>query len=457
MTLREEAEWIMKCAIRDAQPDEAVARALKNKTFGNGKVLLVAIGKAAWQMAKSAITQCGSRIDGGIVITKYGHVQGNLYPLVCFEAGHPVPDDNTYLATEKALNLVSGLSEEDTVLFLISGGGSALFEKPLVSSADMEDVTRQLLASGADIVEMNTIRKRLSMVKGGRFAQLVKPARVYTIILSDILGDPPDMIASGPAYPDPSTCSMAQQIIQKYHLSFSEKVMRCLQEETPKTLDNVETVVTGSVRGLCESAEKTLRDLGYDPFVLTASLNCEARQAGSFLAAIAREKIHTDRNLAFLAGGETVVHLTGHGKGGRNQEIALSAAQGIDGLDRVAVFSFGSDGTDGPTDAAGGFVTGRTAGRLRGEGMLIPAILEDNNAYPALKLQPGHVSVQHEEGMAVRDVGIGQPQGAGFAASDEVVAVVEAVALGRFLVGPDEVERKGHFSDLRSVRPGVSG
>lgn len=389
MTMREEAEWVMRQAISDALPDEAVKRALMGRDFGNGRLFIVAAGKAAWQMAQSALEQCGERVEAGIVITKYGHIKGELPKLILMEAGHPVPDENSYLATQKALELVGNLKKEDTVLFLLSGGGSALFEKPLISGEEMQTVTQALLSCGADIVEMNTIRKRLSAVKGGRFAQLVSPAHILTVVLSDIIGDPLDMIASGPAYPDHSTCAMARAVVQKYHLSFSDRVMALLNQETPKKLENVETIVTGSVRILCESARESLQKLNYEVCTLTSSLNCEARQAGFFLASIAREKQNCGKNLAFLAGGETVVHLTGKGKGGRNQEIALAAAQGIEGMEHVAVFSFGSDGTDGPTDAAGGYADGRTAARLRTEGMTISAVLEDNNAYPALKRAGG--------------------------------------------------------------------
>ena len=213
-------------------------------------MLLVAAGKAAWQMAHAAVQALG-RVDGGVVVTKYGHVKGEIPGISCYEAGHPVPDDNSFAATEKALALVQGLTAEDTVLFLLSGGGSALFEKPLVSGGELQDITNQLLASGADIVEMNTIRKRLSAVKGGRFAQHCAPARVFSIVLSDILGDPLDMIASGPAVPDSSTCAQALAIAEKYHLNLSEQAKALLAQETPKALDNVTTQITGSVRELC--------------------------------------------------------------------------------------------------------------------------------------------------------------------------------------------------------------
>ncbi len=215
--LRSHADLIVKEAIAAVQPDAAVARALREMRF-SGRVLLVAAGKAAWQMAKAASDVLGSRIEKGVVVTKYDHVMGPIANFDCFEAGHPVPDENSFRGTQAAIDLVSDLAPEDTVLFLLSGGGSALFEKPLVAPAELQSITNQLLGCGADITEINTIRKRLSQVKGGRFAELVWPARVEAVILSDILGDPLDMIASGPACPDSSTAEDAQRIAKKYDL-----------------------------------------------------------------------------------------------------------------------------------------------------------------------------------------------------------------------------------------------
>ena len=309
----------------------------------------MAAGKAGWQMAKAAVDVLGDRLSGGVVITKYEHSKGPLNGMEIFEAGHPVPDDNSYKATQAAIDAVTGLSAEDTVLFLLSGGGSALFEKPLIPTQDMERLTKELLASGADIVEMNTIRKRFSAVKGGKFAALCAPAKVFSVVLSDIIGDPLDMIASGPAYPDSSTAAQAARIADKYHLTLTDEMKELLNVETPKILENVETHITGSVRQLCLAAEETCRQLGYEPVVLTASLSCAAREAGGFLSNIAQYHQDSLKSLAFIAGGETVVHLTGHGLGGRNQELALAAAPGIAGMKDTAVFSLGSDGTAGPT------------------------------------------------------------------------------------------------------------
>lgn len=383
LTLRKDADAIVASSLNAVLPDEAVRRALKAFAPKGGRVLLVAAGKAAWQMAHAAVEALG-RVDDGVVVTKYEHVKGEILGVNCYEAGHPVPDENSFAATEKALELVQGLTAEDTVLFLLSGGGSALFEKPLLPGTELQDITGQLLASGADIVEMNTIRKRLSGVKGGRFAQACAPAQVFSIVLSDILGDPLDMIASGPAYPDSSSCAQALDIAKRYGLHLSERAWALLAQETPKTLENVETQITGSVRELCAAAAAACEALGYEPMILTDCLCCEAREAGSMLASIARTHARDGKNLAFLMGGETVVHLRGKGLGGRNQEIALSAALGIEGLSNALVFSVGSDGTDGPTDAAGGVVDGQTAKILRERGIDPVQLLNDNDAYHAL-------------------------------------------------------------------------
>lgn len=389
MDIRSDAQKIMDAALKAALPDTAVQTALADLPPVAGKLILVAAGKAAWQMAQAAWKELGDRIDGGVVITKHNHAQGPIGNLTICEAGHPVPDQDSYTSTQIAIDMVQNLTHQDLVLFLLSGGGSALFEKPLISPEEMDDITHQLLASGADIVEINTLRKRLSAVKGGKFAQLCSPAKVFSVVLSDILGDPLDMIASGPAYPDSSTREQAKAIVEKYDLRLSPQALALLEIETPKELDNVDSRITGSVRQLCAAASATCQELGYQPIVLTASLSCEAREAGSFLGAIAQFHQDTETSVAYIAGGETVVHLTGHGMGGRNQEIALSGAKAIDGLADTLIFSLGSDGTDGPTDAAGGIADGTTAAALREKGISIDAVLKDNDAYHALKAVDG--------------------------------------------------------------------
>lgn len=383
--LKDDCLYIVKEAIARVLPDEAVKRALGGREFPDGRLILVSVGKAAWSMASAAHSVLGTRIDRGIVITKHGYSRGAIGDLSVREAGHPVPDADTFSATREALELTRGLAPEDTVLFLLSGGGSALFEAPVIPEDELRDITGQLLACGADIVEMNTVRKRLSGVKGGRFARHCAPARVFTVVLSDIIGDPLDMIASGPAYPDASTCADAVRIAEKYALHLSDAAWTALKTETPKTLSNTETHITGSVRELCAAAAGACRELGYEPQVLTDCLDCEAREAGRFLASIARSHQNAGRSIAFIAGGETVVHITGRGRGGRNQELALAAADGIAGLEDTAVFSVGSDGTDGPTDAAGGYADGDSLAALRALGFDTYDVLRRNDSYTALK------------------------------------------------------------------------
>jgi len=374
-------------------PKSAVLAALSGRQF-NGGLYLVAIGKAAWSMAAAAQEALGSRITDGVVITKYGHAKGELGGLKIVEAGHPIPDYNTVRGTKIALDMTGDLGADDEVLFLVSGGGSALFEMPEdgVSLTDIEKVTASLLGCGADIVEVNTIRKRLSAVKGGKFAGHCKPARIYSIVLSDVIGDRLDTIASGPAYPDASTIEDVMNVVQKYSLGFDPHVMEKLIDETPKILDNIETVITGSVSVLCEVAAATARELGYEPAVLCSALGCEAREGGRFLGAIAREVNDREgfkKPCAVIVGGETVVTLKGNGKGGRNQEFALAAAELISGYDDTVIFSVGSDGTDGPTDAAGGIVDGATRDLLLEKGVRISQVLDDNDSYHALKMADG--------------------------------------------------------------------
>ena len=389
MSLREDAYGIINCAIEAVMPQQAVQRVLEGRRF-TGRVVMVAIGKAAYAMASAAVRALDDQLTKGIVITKYNHAGAAAIPhtRVC-EAGHPIPDDAGVRATAEALDMVTGLEAGDTVLLLISGGGSALFESPLVPLEELAGINSQLLASGADITEINTLRKRLSAVKAGRFAQRCQPAKVLSIVLSDVIGDRLDIIASGPATADSSTTEEALAIVHKYGLVLSHTALEALRTETPKVVDNVEAHITGSVRQLCDAACEAARALGYKTLTLTHTLDCEAREAGSFLGAIGKRYYGVGGKRAILAGGETIVHVTGEGLGGRNQELALSAARQLDGLDHILLFALGSDGTDGPTDAAGGMVNGQTAGQLRQKGLDIHTVLQDNDSYHALEAVDG--------------------------------------------------------------------
>lgn len=383
VSLRRDAEAIARAAIEAVKPDAAVKRALKNVTL-SGRIYLVAVGKAAWQMARAAVEALDCSIQEGIVLTKYGHVMGPIPGLRCLEAGHPVPDEGSYRGTQAVLDMAAHLTEADTVLFLLSGGGSALFEKPLVPPEILEQVTQTMLASGADIVQINTIRKRLSAVKGGRFALWCAPARVESILLSDILGDPVDMIASGPAAADPVTCAQALETARRYGIDALPGVAECLAQETPKEVPNVHTQIIGSVRQLCKAAEETARQLGYEPIFLTDRMDQEAREAGRNMAEELVRRSKIGQKTALIAGGETVVKVTGTGLGGRNQELALAAAQVLSAVPNAALISVGSDGTDGPTDAAGGYADGDTCRQIREKGLDPRAMLENNDAYHAL-------------------------------------------------------------------------
>lgn len=382
MNLYADAQTILREAIAAVQPEAAVTRALAQLPPCHGRRILVAVGKAACPMASAALQALDGHVHAGIVITKHGHGVPLPAPLQVLEAGHPVPDAATYAATAQALALTENLTPADQVLFLLSGGGSALFEQPLLPPQELTDVTQQLLACGAAITQVNTIRKRLSAVKGGRFALHCAPAQVWSVVLSDVLGDRLDMIASGPACPDRSTAEEALEIVNRYALRLSPQALACLHRPTPSALPNAQSIVTGSVRQLVDAAARTCRRLGYDVEILTDCLQSEARDAGRWLA---REALVRSGPRALLAGGETVVHVMGPGLGGRNQELALSAAAQIAGQRALAIFSFGSDGTDGPTDAAGGYVDGQTQAALARQGISIPDVLARNDAYHALE------------------------------------------------------------------------
>ena len=405
MELKKEAFAIAREAVAASMPDEAVRRALAELAPAKGKTVAVAVGKAAWPMAQAAARALAGRLDAGYVITKYGHAQGELPGFQVFEAGHPQMDENGVRATRAVLEAVSALAAEDRVLFLLSGGGSALMEAPLLPFAELRDINAQLLACGADIVEVNTIRKRLSAVKGGKFARACAPAEVVSIILSDVVGDRADMIASGPACPDTSTAREALEIARKYSLRLSGAAWELLRAEPVRELANARAMVTGGVGQLCRAALEECARRGYEAELLTDCLCCEAREAGTFLGCIARAHAGQGRKRAFVAGGETVVYLRGRGKGGRNQEMALAAAQQIAGLKGVAVLALGSDGTDGPTDAAGGVVDGESRALLEAQGLRIPAILDENDAYEGLKACDG-LLITGPTGTNVNDVSL---------------------------------------------------
>ncbi|MCR4621939.1 MAG: DUF4147 domain-containing protein [Clostridiales bacterium] len=385
--LREDAEYIIREAIKTNNPEKAVKSALSGIAF-SGRVFLLSVGKAAFPMADAALKALGDKVLKGIVISKYGHIPHPLPRMECFEAGHPVPDENTLIATRAALEMTRGLKSDDTVLMLLSGGGSSLFEDPLIPLDELKQLTDRLLACGCGIEEINAVRKRLSRVKGGRFALWCRPAFVECLALSDVIGNRLDMIASGPCAADSSASADALNVIDKYSIPINTATRRLLEAETPKSIPNAACRIIGDVNSLIDAAARASEHLGYAPVILSRALCCEAGDAGRHLAEAA---LSAPRGkTAFIAGGETVVRLGDtHGKGGRNQEAALAAAALLSGCSDTAVFAVGSDGTDGPTDAAGGYANGDTLSELARAGVDYSDALKLHDSYNALKAVGG--------------------------------------------------------------------
>lgn len=382
--MKNDAGRIIERTIADVMPEKAVKEQLM-KTKLSGRIFVVSVGKAAWTMAKAASKELKERIYQGLVVTKYDHIMGELPNFEMIEAGHPIPDENSVLGAKCAIALLKEAQAEDSVLFLLSGGGSALFELPEegITLDEIQAVTSQLLLCGAGIQEINVIRKKLSRVKGGKLAAYAGEAKAYSVILSDVLGDHEDMIASGLTYPDHTSGEDALEIIRKYDIQLPEHIKDVLSNAKPCWEEKVENHVVGSVKQLCRSAANHAEALGYRAEILTDEMTCEAKEAGIWLSSMAKKK--HDKPTAYIAGGETVVRVKGKGLGGRNQEIALSAAIELSGIDNVVLFSLGSDGTDGPTDAAGGMVDGSTYEQLRELGIDCRQVLEENDAYHALE------------------------------------------------------------------------
>ena len=373
--MREDANTIIQKTITDVLPDRAVWEALKGMEFSE-KVYVVALGKAAWVMAQAASKYLSHRLRKGIILTKYGHSRGELDRFEIIEAGHPTPDQNSVRGAKAAIELMKEAAPGDTMLLLLSGGGSSL-------------------------MEINVLRKKLSAVKGGKFARYLKHTRAFSVILSDIIGGNEDMIASGLTYPDDSTLQDVRRIVDTYHLKLDEKVEKVLYSSQPCQDIRVENHVVGSVEELCRAVAVHARELGYTPYLLTSSLQCEAREAGRWIASLKDSEYQ--KPFALIAGGETVVKVTGNGMGGRNQELALAAAELLAGRDDVLLFSLGSDGTDGPTDAAGGMVDGKTVERLKQKGIDIAQTLRNNDSYHALKAVEGLI-ITGATGTNVNDV-----------------------------------------------------
>lgn len=391
LEMRKDAELMIQRIIADVLPMKAVRKVLSEIEL-NKPVCVIAIGKAAWEMANESFRILGNQIREGIVVTKYDHARGEIPGFTILESGHPIPDENSLKAAEAVLALADRVTQEEQVLLLLSGGGSALVEKPVcgLTLSEVEHTTKLLLKCGADIVEVNTVRKHLSEIKGGKLAKHLMPATGYAIILSDVLGDRPDMIASGMTYQDDTNAEDVKRVLDKYQLDVGEAVRRALTCSQEVPAGNITNIVEGNVKELCNAAVVHAKEMGYVPYVISVDMKCEAKELGMWFAQAAHKCLEGNQwNLrmpcALIIGGETVVKVNGNGMGGRNQEIALQAAKEIRGMDRVVLFSLASDGTDGPTDAAGGIVDGTTAFKLEELGMNIDSYLADNDTYHALR------------------------------------------------------------------------
>jgi glycerate 2-kinase len=369
---------------------------------GVERIWVVGGGKAATAMVAALHQILGSRLDGGLVVTKYDHVDPGLDtgPVDVVEAGHPLPDNAGVQGTGRMADLLASATERHLVLAVLSGGGSALLTLPSagLDLADLQETTSLLLRAGATIVELNTVRKHLSQIKGGGLARLAGGARVASLILSDVVGDPLDVIASGPTVPDPTTFADATLILDRYGLveRVPQAVRRHLQSglrgqlpDTPKMgaalFARVHNVIVGSNRLAAEGAVKEAQARGCDALLLSTFVEGEAREVALVAAALAKELVHYDRPVprpaCLVWGGETTVTVRGQGKGGRNQELALAAALSIQGLPNVLLVALGTDGTDGPTDAAGAVATGETVARAAALGLDPFAFLANNDAY----------------------------------------------------------------------------
>ena len=387
---------IFRAALKAADPALAVRRHVRLEDFEtSGRIFVIGAGKASAAMAQAVERLLGKRIAGGFLNVKYGH-GAKLRRIEVNECGHPVPDSNGLRGALRISEIARDAVVGDLVVCLISGGASALLPCPVpsVSLDEKRQLTQILLDCGADIHEMNCLRKHLSLVKGGQLARLAYPARVLTLILSDVIGDSLDTIGSGPTVPDPSTFAMAGEILSRYDLwrRIPPSIARYVQngeEETPKSndpvFDRVENRIVGSNRLAMDAAAKRAGDLGYRPLILSAYMQGETRDVARVHAAIAREIRASGQPVqapcCLISGGETTVTIRGTGLGGRNQEFALAAALDLQELHGVTVLSGGTDGTDGPTDAAGALADETTVARGRELGIEAGAYLANNDSY----------------------------------------------------------------------------
>jgi hydroxypyruvate reductase/glycerate 2-kinase len=421
---QETAKRIFVAALEAADPRRAVhhhqgaiSDILNQQDYRTMRV--AGFGKAACVMASAMEELFHDRIDRGIVIAPHGHCPEAhaLQKIRLYEGGHPVPDENGLAGTAEIVQLLKGSNERALVVCLVSGGGSALLVSPHegISLTDKKQVTRLLLNAGADIYELNTVRKHLSRVKGGMLAKIAYPARVVSLIISDVVGDKLDIIASGPTSPDDSTFHDALQVIEKYSIApvVPGSVIAVLTRgaqgmvpETPKRgnaiFDNVDNIIIAGNRIALEAARAEAERLGYPAEIITAALTGEAREAGTRLA---QRALGMKRPACLISGGETTVTVTGSGIGGRNLELALAFAQEIRDVPGITLLSAGTDGTDGSADAAGALVDGETMARAGTKGLDPDAYLAENDSYNFFK-QVGGLLITGPTGTNVMDVQI---------------------------------------------------
>ena len=403
MTLRDSARAVFETALRAGDVRPLVHRALDGLHLPpRGRVLVVGAGKASGAMASAAEDALGDRIADGVVAVKDGHLAATRRVRL-LEAGHPVPDERGAAAARAIHDLARTAGPDDLVLVLISGGGSALTPAPAppITLAEKQGLTRLLLRVGANISQLNAVRKHCSILKGGQLARAAGSARVHALLLSDVIGDPLDVIASGPTAPDASTFAQALAILGRFDIAdqVAPSIMQRLEEgwqgaipETPKLGDPLFERVTNTVIGnnhlVVEAAMERARALGLAPHLLTRTLEGEAREVAVRFVALARE-VRAGRGplrppCCLIAGGETTVTVKGQGSGGRCQEFALAAAIEMAGLPDVVVLAAGTDGSDGPTTAAGACADGESVARAHAIGVDVAARLAENDSNPAL-------------------------------------------------------------------------
>lgn len=399
--MRNEALLIASAAIRAAEPYENTKKLIEELFKDSSDVTVISVGKAACPMMRAAEDVLGNRIKNGLTVTKYRHSEGFSFNRSrVIEAGHPISDDNSILAAEAGLSMVEGLGSEDVVLVLLSGGGSALFEKSLVSAGIQRNITRRLLSEGASIEEINVIRKRLSLVKGGKFAAAAYPARVITIALSDVLSNDKSVIASGLTVKDTADDGLLRGTAEKYLPDLSEDIKDIIFSEKHIEINDGGYYFAGDINILCDAAGKKAEELGFTVHHMERNLCGEAREEAVRLL---NDVPYENGRHCYIFGGETVVTLKGNGKGGRNQEMALSAAIRLRDKKGIAFISVGSDGTDGPTEDAGGFADGGSYSRMTDKGIIPEKELTDNNSNYALRLS-GDLITTGPTGTNVNDI-----------------------------------------------------